>query len=75
MEQANIVEALIITLGVVIAQVAISWRSNSTILYRIGQLENKQEKHNCLIERMALAEQSLRSSHHRIDNLEKRLDE
>lgn len=75
MQESNIVEALIITLGVIIAQVAISWRSNNLILYRITQLESKQDKHNRLMERMAVAEQSIKTSHCRIDTLERRLDE
>lgn len=75
MDYTSILEAVIITVGVVVAQIAISWRSNSMILYRITQLENKQDKHNMLIERMAIAEQSIHSSHCRIDSLERRLDE
>ena len=75
MQEANLLEALIITVGVVVAQIAISWRSNSMILYRITQLENKQDKHNRLMERMAVAEQAITTSHCRIDSLERRLEE
>ncbi len=32
------------------------------------RLEHKQDKHNGLIERMAVVEQSLKSAHHRIDS-------
>ncbi|ODM27645.1 hypothetical protein A7W90_16280 [Clostridium sp. Bc-iso-3] len=45
--------------------------TGSTILYRIQQLEKKVEKHNCLVERMAIVEQSCKSAHHRIDGIEK----
>ena len=61
MEYASIVEALIITAGVVIAQVAISYRSQSVIVYRIQELEKKQDKHNSLIERMVVVESRLDS--------------
>jgi hypothetical protein len=75
MQEANLLEALIITLGVIISQVAISWKSNNLILYRITQLESKQDKHNRLMERMAVAEQAITTSHCRIDSLERRLEE
>lgn len=34
------------------------------------RLESKQDKHNNLIERMVVVEQSCKSAHHRIDNYE-----
>lgn len=37
--------------------------------YRIEQLEKKVDKHNTLIERMVVVEQSTKSAHHRIDDL------
>lgn len=36
---------------------------------QIKVLEEKQDKHNCLIERMAIVEQSDKAAHHRIDEL------
>lgn len=42
------------------------------ILYRLDELETKQDKHNNLIERMTKAEQSLKSLHHRIDEKDER---
>ena len=36
---------------------------------QIKRLETKQDKHNNLIERMAIVEQSVKSAHHRIDDL------
>ena len=41
--------------------------------YRIEQLEKKVEKHNGVIERMAVAENKIRVSEHRID-LERRTE-
>lgn len=37
----------------------------------IERLEKKQDKHNCLVERMAVVEQSTKSAHHRIDELKR----
>ena len=41
---------------------------------QIGRLEEKQDKHNNLIERMAVVEQSTASSHHRTDELKDIVD-
>lgn len=40
------------------------------INYRLDKLEEKQDKHNNLIERMVAVEQSTKSAHHRIDGIE-----
>lgn len=39
--------------------------------YRIKQLEEKVNKHNGLIERMYVVEESTKSAHHRIDEIRK----
>lgn len=36
---------------------------------QIKNLEDKQDKHNCLIERMAVVEQSSKSAHNRLDEI------
>ena len=41
--------------------------SNRMTNYRIQQLELKVDKHNCLVERMALVEQSTKNIYKRID--------
>lgn len=43
-----------------------------TIEKQISRLEAKQDKHNNLIERMAVVEQSCKSAHHRIDEVRKK---
>ena len=49
------------------------------IAYKLGKfeeklttLEHKQDKHNNLIERMTVVEQSAKSAHHRIDDILKK---
>jgi hypothetical protein len=42
--------------------------------YRVEQLEKKVDKHNNLVERMALAENNINNATQRIDKLEERLD-
>jgi len=46
-----------------------------TVLWRIKELEKKVEKHNCLVERMVVVEQSTKSAHHRLDELKEDLKE
>lgn len=53
---------LVGTLGGILA-------ANKLSNYRIEQLEKKVGKHNNLIERMFLVESSVKSAHHRIDEL------
>lgn len=43
--------------------------------YRIEQLEKKVEKHNNVVERMALVEKDIRVANHRIDDLERKVEE
>lgn len=52
--------------------------THSKTIYRIEQLEKKQDKHNCLIERMYTVEKSIdliderqKIANHRIEDLEK----
>lgn len=40
-----------------------------TVMTKLDTLEEKQNKHNGLMERMVVVEQSLKSAHHRIDDL------
>ncbi|MBR1764783.1 MAG: hypothetical protein IJ746_05255 [Ruminococcus sp.] len=42
--------------------------------YRIEQLEKKVEKHNNVVERMALVEKDIRVANHRIDDLERKVE-
>lgn len=56
------------TLGGIIA-------SGRLTIYRISQLEKKVEKHNNLVERMVKVENSIKSAHHRIDELRRENDE
>jgi hypothetical protein len=38
---------------------------------KLGNIEKKQDKHNGLIERMVVVEQSTKSAHHRLDTIER----
>jgi cell division protein FtsL len=47
--------------------------ANKLTNYRIQELEKKVDKHNSLIERMVVVEQSTKSAHHRIDEIAEKL--
>lgn len=62
---------LLLLINVISAAIAIG-SYTKTLKYieeHINRLEEKQDKHNSLIERMVAVEQSTKSAHHRIDEL------
>lgn len=56
----------VLSSGLFLGGIAVSIRF---IEEQIKRLEDKQDKHNNLIERMAVVEESTKSAHHRIDDL------
>lgn len=66
---AEIVVALLALVGTLVGSFTGVLASNKLINYRIQQLEQKVEKHNHVLERMAVVENSVKSAHHRIDDL------
>ena len=67
----SIIVAIIVGLFSTISNIVSSSHTKKMILYRLDLIENKQDKHNGLIERMVVVEQSTKSAHHRIDTLAK----
>lgn len=57
--------------GTLIGSIAGIMTANKLANYRISQLEEKVDKHNTLIERMVIVEQSTKSAHKRLDELVK----
>lgn len=72
-------ETLLIALLSLIGTLGGSWmgvrQSNKLVNYRIDRLEEKVTKHNNLVERMTVVEQSTKSAHHRIDELKHEMEE
>ena len=62
---------IVIALLSLVGTLAGSWmgvrQTNKLVDFRIKQLEEKVDKHNNLVERVALVEASTKSAHHRID--------
>ena len=65
---------LLSLLGTLVGSLAGILTANKMTNFRLEQLEKKVEKHNNVIERMAVAENAIQSAHHRLDELAERLD-
>ena len=57
---ASIITGSITLIGTLAGTISSNHLTHSKTLYRIGQLESKVEKHNNLVERMYIAEGSIR---------------
>lgn len=67
--QPEIVVAICSLIGTLVGSLAGIMTANKLTTYRLEQLEEKVKKHNNLVERMAIVEQSTKSAHHRIDEI------
>jgi hypothetical protein len=68
---SDIVTAALVSGVIALVSGLISGLLGSKIIaYRVEQLEKKVDKHNGLVERMAVVEQSTKSAHYRINGLE-----
>lgn len=74
----EVLVAVITSAFTLIGVIITVWFGNSKTLYRIEQLEKKQDKHNTLIERMYkledrlnVDEEKIKVANHRIDDLER----
>ena len=65
----EIAVAICSLVGTLVGSLAGIMTANRLTNYRIEQLEEKVKKHNNLVERMIIVEQSTKSAHHRIDRL------
>lgn len=66
-------DAVLVAILSLVGTLSGSWmgvrQSNRLMNYRMDKLEAKVDRHNQLVERMALVEQSAKSAHHRIDDM------
>ena len=72
--QPEIIVALLSMLGTLAGSVIGVLTANKLTTFRLEQLEKKVEKHNNLVERMALVEASTKSAHHRLDEMREEID-
>lgn len=65
----EIIIALIAFLGTTVGSVLGILQANKLTVYRISQLEDKVNKHNNVVERMAVIENTVKSHQHQIDEI------
>jgi tetrahydromethanopterin S-methyltransferase subunit G len=70
----EILVALLALAGTLIGSFTGILVANKLVNFRLEQLEKKVEKHNNLVERIAMAENDIKIINHRIDDLEKLID-
>ena len=71
---AEVVVALLSLAGTTIGSIAGIMASNRLTTYRIAELEKKVDKHNGLIERVALIEQTDKAQWKRIDEMHEEIE-
>lgn len=76
--QPEVVVGLLSLSGTLIGTLGGIMAANKLVIYRIGELEKKVEKHNNVIERVfkledndVLLEEKIKVANHRIDDLER----
>lgn len=67
--EPEVVVAICSLVGTLVGSLAGIMAANRLTNYRIERLEEKVKKHNNLVERMIIVEQSTKSAHHRLDEL------
>ena len=66
---SEIIVALLSLAGTAIGSLFGVMQANRLTSYRIQQLEEEVNKHNNLVERMAIVERDIKAAHHRLDEI------
>lgn len=69
-----IISGLCVGVPSVLATISSNNKSNALMNYRIDELSKKVEKHNNVVERMALQEKETQTIWKRIDEIKEKLD-
>jgi hypothetical protein len=67
----NMLIAIFSFAGTAIGTIGGILAANKLVNFRLKALEDKVDKHNCLVERMVEVEQRSKSNTHRLDRVEK----
>lgn len=67
---ATVIGAIISGLVAIVVSRRENDKTIAVIKYRLEAIEKKMDKHNNLVERMALAEEKIKVANHRIEDLE-----
>ena len=68
-------DTIIVATLSLIGTLAGSFGGTQIIKYRLEQLEKKVEKHNSIVERTYLLEEKIKVANHRIEDLERKVEE
>ena len=72
---SEIIVALLSLAGTALGSIFGIISANRLTVYRIQQLEEKVNKHNNLVERMAIVERDVKSAHHRLDEIHSEMED
>lgn len=64
-----IIGGICVAVPTIIATIVSNSKQNAIVQYKIESLTKQVEKHNSVVERMAVVENSIKSAHRRIDEL------
>ena len=73
--ETKIPDTVIVAVLSLIGTLIGSFGGTQLIKYRIEQLEKKVEKHNSVVERTYLLEEKVKVANHRIEDLERKVEE
>ena len=80
MDWTSVIAALVTAAGALAGTYLANRKSSALIVYRLSELERKQDKHNAVIERTykleertEVQEEKLRVANHKIDDLERKV--
>ena len=69
----EIIIAVLSLFGTLVGSLAGILASNKLTTYRLQELEKKVDKHNQVVERVAILERDIKSAHRRIDELKEEI--
>lgn len=75
MDWSTIIVAALALIGTLVGSFFANSKTTAVLDVRIQSLEDKVNKHNQVVERMAIAEQSLKAAWHQIDEIKEEIKE
>lgn len=68
MDYSTIIVAVLSLIGTLIGSFLANDKNSALIAYRLEELEKKVQKHNSIVERLAIVERDLKTANSRIDD-------
>lgn len=72
--EGTTLQILIAAGAALVSSITTGMITSGNVIYRINQLEKKVDKHNSLVERMVVVEESSKNAHHRITELREEVE-